>query len=145
MSRSMLRLAAIVAASLLVPIASARADDPASVAPASSAREPAVRLDLASALAMAKSRAPSAAVRRERIREAESRRVQAEVYPATNPVFEAEVGPRIAGSDASPTVGVGLSQTFALGARVRARTAIVDAEVAAANADGERELLLLSR
>jgi len=141
----MLRAAAVAAASLLVPITSARADEPTSAAPASSAGEPSLRLDLASALAMANSRAPSAAVRRERIREAESRRVQAEVYPATNPVLDAEIGPRIAGSDASPTVGVGLSQTFELGARVRARTAIVDADVAAATADGDRDLLLLSR
>jgi cobalt-zinc-cadmium efflux system outer membrane protein len=146
MSNSALRAVAIVAIVSAIPFR-AFADDVAPAAAPSALPQPtdSLSLDLKGALELARRSAPELAVRRARVAEAESLRAGAGVYPATNPVVDAALGPRIVGTDRTAVVGVGLSQTFELGPRVSARLRAVDAAVEAAGADSDAAALDLSR
>ncbi len=145
MSKSALRAVAIVAIVSAMPFR-ALADDVAPAAAVSAPPPPTetLALDLKGALELARRSAPDLAVRRARVAEAESLRAGAGVYPATNPIVDAAVGPRIVGSDTTAVVGVGISQTFELGPRVSARLRVVDAAVEAAGAESDAAALDLA-
>ena len=118
------------AAWLLCPTASAQE-------PASEPRPDAtaLELDLDRVLELAREAGPAAVSSRAAIREAESLRIGAGVYPTQNPILDVGAGPvLVVGERPAPAVGVGLTQWFELGSRVEARLAAADAAVEGAEA-----------
>ncbi|MFO0547745.1 MAG: TolC family protein [Polyangiaceae bacterium] len=86
---------------------------------------------------------PQSAAGAARVRETAANLEDAEIYPRENPLLEFAAGPLIQGSTLLPSFSVGLSQTFELGPRTRARVAAVRAstdQTAADVADDLRSL-----
>ena len=80
-----------------------------------------------------------------RVREAAANLEDAEIYPRANPLLEFAAGPLIQGSTLLPSFSVGLSQTFELGPRTRARVAAVRAATDQTAADVADDLRSLQR
>ncbi|MBL8744165.1 MAG: TolC family protein [Myxococcales bacterium] len=90
------------------------------------------------ALALARQSSPAALGAPLRIREAEAARVEASIYPRSNPLLEVELGPRFIGTNVeSAALAVGLSQSLDLGGGTGARLRRVGAQVDAAQADAD--------
>jgi cobalt-zinc-cadmium efflux system outer membrane protein len=115
-------------------------------APAPSAEAPKIELSLEDALRLARQSSPTAMTTPLRVKEAEAGRVDAAIYPRYNPLLEVELGPRFIDDDySSVAFGVGLSQNLDLGGGVGARLRRVDAQVKAAQADGDAAIQTTQR
>jgi cobalt-zinc-cadmium efflux system outer membrane protein len=87
-------------------------------------------LTLQQALMMARERAPRAAIARARIDETRGRLAGAQVRFRDNPVLDVASGPRRLEGETVTDFDIGLSQTFELGGRRRARIDAAEAAVA---------------
>lgn len=100
-----------------------------------------LELTLEGALGLARRSSPAALVGPLRVREADSGRADAAIYPRDNPLLEVELGPRLIDDDPqSVAFRVGLTQTLDLGGGVGARMRRVDAEVGAATAGADASM-----
>lgn len=98
---------------------------------------PPLTITFENALAMARESGPDALVARAKVGEAEADRVDASIYPKTNPQVSVSAGPYITKDYLFANVTAGLTQTFELGPRNTARMAGVEAAVTRTQAEAE--------
>ena len=104
-------------------------------APPAGAGKETITLSLEEAVQLAVRSAPRVLSRQARTPELEGLRVEAEIYPRLNPTFEIAVGPRVAGSELSPTVSLEFIQVLGLGGGVAARLEALEASLERSKAE----------
>jgi len=145
MSRSAFAAAALSAVVLLTSFPAHAEPPTAAASGAPAVTQSPIRLDLRTALELAKSRSRARRTGDARASEIESHRAAAGVYPSSNPMLEVAAGPRATTDGVqSAVVEVGISQTFELGPRVSARSRELDALVRKAEAERDAAILDLS-